>query len=219
MSNDRAALADFCASKATQAAPEQRESWAFMQMLFENDSRRYRAAPLWRNSSVAAHFLAVMPGHRQHSGSCLACSAFPEQHLQLFHLWYCSSFSVSARIYDAKETLNGHCSMTLRRHLLEHLGFQDIMPQADGAGEDASLAAHADALQLTSPRSAPGTSPPQHMPEANGNAFKEEGIHPPTLLDCCIYLSASKLPFEIECQCCSQTWCNRHSFCPCIFCP
>jgi len=62
-----------------------------------------------------------------------------------------------------------------RSHLLAHLGFQDILPQASGAGEDASLAAHAESLQLTSPRSAPGTSPPQHMPEANGNAVKEEG--------------------------------------------
>ena len=76
--------------------------------------------------------------------------------------------------------MNALCFLILCRHLLEHLGFQDIMPKADGAdgaGEDASLAAHADALQLTSPRSAPGTSPPQHMPEANGNAFKEEGTH------------------------------------------
>ena len=70
------------------------------------------------------------------------------------------------------------CFPVLSRHLLAHLGFQDIIPQADGAGEDASLAAHAETLQLTSPRSAPGTSPPQHMPEANGNAFKEEGSHP-----------------------------------------
>ncbi len=45
MSNDKAALADFCAGKAGQAAPEERESWAFMQMLFENDSRRCWTAP------------------------------------------------------------------------------------------------------------------------------------------------------------------------------
>ena len=39
MSNDKAALADFCAGKAAQAAPEERESWAFMQVLFQDDSR------------------------------------------------------------------------------------------------------------------------------------------------------------------------------------
>ena len=71
------------------------------------------------------------------------------------------------------------CLVNLCRHLLAHLGFQDIIPQADGAAEDASLAAHAETLQLTSPRSAPGTSPAHHMPEANGNAFKEEGSCPP----------------------------------------
>lgn len=65
--------------------------------------------------------------------------------------------------------------MLASRQLLAHLGFQDIIPQPEGLGEDASLAAHAESLQLTSPRSAPGTSPPQHMPEANGNVFKEEG--------------------------------------------
>lgn len=91
--------------------------------------------------------------------------------------------------------------MNLRRHLLEHLGFQDIMPQADGAGEDASLAAHADALQLTSPRSAPGTSPPQHMPEANGNAFKEEGKHQHHSYCCCEF---SRYAVQMPCtECCT----------------
>ena len=71
--------------------------------------------------------------------------------------------------------LTAHGDGCLSRHLLAHLGFQDIVPQADGAADDGGLAAHAESLQLTSPRSAPGTSPPQHMPEANGNTFKEEG--------------------------------------------
>ena len=71
--------------------------------------------------------------------------------------------------------LTAHGDGCLSRHLLAHLGFQDIVPQADGVADDGGLAAHAESLQLTSPRSAPGTSPPQHMPEANGNTFKEEG--------------------------------------------
>lgn len=45
MSNDKAALADFCASRAAQGAPEERESWAFMQVLFQDDSRRCRHSP------------------------------------------------------------------------------------------------------------------------------------------------------------------------------
>ena len=71
---------------------------------------------------------------------------------------------------------------------MAHLGFQDMIPQADGAAEDASLAAHAETLQLTSPRSAPGASPSHRMPEANGNAFKEEGNH------------------SLCCYCCSCCW-------------
>lgn len=60
MSNDKAALADYCASKATQAVPEERESWAFMQMLFQNDSRRCRAtsytaeACVWQLNGLSA---------------------------------------------------------------------------------------------------------------------------------------------------------------------
>ena len=65
--------------------------------------------------------------------------------------------------------------LILRRHLLEQLGFQDVLPQPEVAAEDAALASHVESLQLTSPRSAPGASPPRPMPEANGNAFKEEG--------------------------------------------
>ena len=41
MSNDKAALADFCASKASQAHnPDEAQSWAFMRVLFQDDSRR-----------------------------------------------------------------------------------------------------------------------------------------------------------------------------------
>ena len=41
MSNDKAALADFCASKASQAHnQDEAESWAFMRVLFQDDSRR-----------------------------------------------------------------------------------------------------------------------------------------------------------------------------------
>lgn len=42
---------------------------------------------------------------------------------------------------------------------------------------DASLAAAAESLQLTSPRDgAAGTSPPRNLPDANGNsAFGDEG--------------------------------------------
>ena len=64
--------------------------------------------------------------------------------------------------------------LILRRHLLEQLGFKDVLPQPEVAAEDAA-ASHVESLQLTSPRSAPGASPPRPMPEANGNAFKEEG--------------------------------------------
>lgn len=65
--------------------------------------------------------------------------------------------------------------LILRRHLLEQLGFRDVLPQPEVAAEDAALASHVESVQLTSPRSAPGASPPRPMPEANGNAFKEEG--------------------------------------------
>ena len=75
--------------------------------------------------------------------------------------------------FDGSDSSRG---LVLDRHLLAHLGFQDIVTQADGGADDGSLAAHAESLQLTSPRSAPGTSPPQHMPEANGNTLKEEGM-------------------------------------------
>ena len=78
-------------------------------------------------------------------------------------------------LFQRSVALAAHEDWCLSRHLLAHLGFQDIVPQADGPADDGGLAAHAESLQLTSPRSAPGTSPPQHMPEANGNTFKEEG--------------------------------------------
>lgn len=67
-----------------------------------------------------------------------------------------------------------------RRQLLAHLGFEDIIPQATGGTADASLAAAAENLQLTSPRDGvAGTSPPTTLPETNGNAaFGDEGEIP-----------------------------------------
>ena len=66
----------------------------------------------------------------------------------------------------------------VRRQLLAHLGFEDVLPQVEGAAIEASLAAAAECLQLTSPRDgAAGTSPPRNGDiDANGNsAFGDEG--------------------------------------------
>ncbi|EIE18851.1 hypothetical protein COCSUDRAFT_49081 [Coccomyxa subellipsoidea C-169] len=60
-----------------------------------------------------------------------------------------------------------------KRQLLAHLGFEDVLPQAEGAAEaEAALAAAAESLQLTSPRDgAAGTSPPRNgVADANGDA-------------------------------------------------
>ncbi len=68
-----------------------------------------------------------------------------------------------------------------RRQLLAHLGFEDVIPQAEGGTADASLAAAAESLQLTSPREVAGSSPPSTLPETNGNAaFGDEGEAPET---------------------------------------
>ncbi len=76
-----------------------------------------------------------------------------------------------------------------RRQLLAHLGFEDVLPQAEGAAEaEAALAAAAESLQLTSPRDgAAGTSPPRNgVADTNGDAafLGNEGgpvafCHPP----------------------------------------
>lgn len=87
--------------------------------------------------------------------------------------WLLQTQSAGCFCFNGDDSTQG---LVLSRHLLAHLGFQDIVPQADGGADDGGLAAHAESLQLTSPRSAPGTSPPQHMPEANGNTLKEEGL-------------------------------------------
>ena len=70
----------------------------------------------------------------------------------------------------------------LRRQLLAHLGFEDVLPPPDGGNASADgaadLAAAAESLQLTSPRSAPGASPPRAaaaVAVANGNAFGDDG--------------------------------------------
>lgn len=39
LSKDKAALADFCSAKASRAPPDEAESWAFMRLLFQDDSR------------------------------------------------------------------------------------------------------------------------------------------------------------------------------------
>jgi hypothetical protein len=38
--NDRGALAEFCKAKAASAPEEEAETWAFMCLLFQEDSRR-----------------------------------------------------------------------------------------------------------------------------------------------------------------------------------
>ena len=39
LSRDKAALADFCTTKASRAPPDEAEAWAFMRLLFQDDSR------------------------------------------------------------------------------------------------------------------------------------------------------------------------------------
>ena len=46
LSKDKAALADFCTAKASRAPPDEAESWAFMRLLFEDDSRGWVKAIL-----------------------------------------------------------------------------------------------------------------------------------------------------------------------------
>ena len=46
LSKDKAALADFCSAKASRAPPDEAESWAFMRLLFQDDSRGWVKAIL-----------------------------------------------------------------------------------------------------------------------------------------------------------------------------
>jgi hypothetical protein len=72
--------------------------------------------------------------------------------------------------------LGGVCSRAYScRHLLQHLGFEDVLEPAPVPADNGGLAAAAEALQLTSPSSAVGTSAAAAAADANGNAFADEG--------------------------------------------
>jgi hypothetical protein len=84
----------------------------------------------------------------------------------------------------------------VRRQLLAHLGFEDVLPQVEGAANEASLAAAAECLQLTSPRdgAAGGTPPRNGAIDANGNsAFGDEGG------PLCLCWPALDLPITCSC--------------------
>ena len=189
MSNEKAALANFCASKAAQAATEERECWAFMQVLFQDDSRTCVSSAFLPDGTaftsqkvclacrgpqapVAVTFVLSLS---QPAQPLLAHSAASSCVSEPHH--YSSDLALRTQARREHSAFQILSAKWFCRHLMAHLGFQDMIPQADGAAEDASLAANAESLQLTSPRSAPGASPSHRMPEANGNAFKEEGSH------------------------------------------